>query len=68
MENTEKLYNNDEYQNNMGCLVRLIEHNGGATLNDTFMLLILSQLTRAADALEDIASKLENIGDFADPL
>lgn len=68
MGNTKKLYNNDEYQNNTEVLARLIKRNGGATSNDTFMLLILSQLTRAADALEDIASKLADIGDFADPL
>lgn len=59
----EKLFNRAEYENNLNCLVTALKSKDGVNSEDILQYLILSQITRAADALEGIASMLSLISD-----
>lgn len=63
MGSTKKLYDNEGYEINRKALAALLKKKGGIDSNDAFMLLMLSQLTRASDALEEISSHLSVICD-----
>ena len=58
----EKLFNREEYENNLNCLVTSLKAKDGVNSEDVLRYLTLSQITRAADALE-IASMLSLISD-----
>ncbi len=59
----EKLFNREEYENNLNCLVTSLKAKDGVNSEDVLRYLTLSQITRAADALEEIASMLSLISD-----
>lgn len=65
---TEKLFDLDEYKNNIDLLVNTLKTKGYVDSDEVLRHLTLSQITRAADALETIASKLERIGNSVEIL
>ena len=66
---TEKLFDLDEYKYNLEGLVDVLNVRGdGVNSDDVLRYLTLSQITRVADALEEIASKLERIGNSVELL
>ena len=65
---TEKLFDLDEYKNNLDLLVNTFKTKGCVDSDEVLRHLTLSQITRAADALEEIASKLERIGNSVELL
>lgn len=66
--NTEKLFDLDEYKDNLNLLVNTFKTKGYVDSDEVLRHLTLSQITRAADALEEIASKLERIGNSVELL
>lgn len=65
---SEKLFSSEEYKENLDSLIDLLKSREAIDANDAFRLFQLSQLTRVADALEDIASKMEHIGNSVELL
>lgn len=65
---TEKLFDLDEYKDNLESLVNVLKSKDSVNADDVFRHLTLSQITRAVDALEEIASKLDRIGNSVELL
>lgn len=66
---TEKLFDLDEYKYNLEGLVNVLNaRENGVNSDDVLRYLTLSQITRVVDALEEIASKLERIGNSVELL
>lgn len=58
---TEKLFNKEEFESNMNCLTERIMSRDTIDTAEALELMELFQFTRVADALEDIASKMEHL-------
>ena len=63
-----KLFDRDEYKENMDWLIGVLKSRGHVDTQDAFNYLMLSQLTRVEDALEDISGTLGNIEDSLEAL
>ncbi len=59
----EKLFNREEYENSLNCLVSALKSKDSVNSDDVLRYLTLSQITRAADTLEEIVSLLSMISD-----
>lgn len=65
---TEKLFDLDEYKYNLDLLVNTFKTKGYVVSDEVLRHLTLSQITRVADALEEISSRLDRIGNSVELL